>query len=230
MKEILRKCYVCDPKGYKPIKTINVDKDKFIYDKNHFYHYDCFIKDKNKSNKNNLSNDQIIKIADEMVLNTQKIKSVMDTIDKDRLTYWLYDNYNISVLPSSFFIKLRDINKGTFNERVNVPISCYDLLQIFKKMKTYLDKVHNNNERKGKKIDLLQRVNYDLSIVLNNYDEYLKWKQKQKTEIIENGQLQEEIKSKNNIQTSNIINIQKHVNKQNDNEEFNIVDLLDEVF
>jgi len=227
MKEILRKCHLCDDTGYK---TINVDKDKFVYYKTHFYHYDCFIEFKNKNNKDNLSQDQIIKIVDEMVLKTQELKSVRESIDRDRLTYWLYNNYNISVLPNLFFQKLLRINKGTFSDRISVPISCYDLLQIFKKMKTYLDKVNNNNERKGKKVDLSQRVNYDLSIVLNNYDEYIKWKQKQKTENTENKKLQEEIRTKNNIQTNNIINIQKHVNKQNDNEELNINDLLDEVF
>jgi len=227
MKDILRKCNLCDVTGYK---SINVDRDKFIYYKGHYCHYDCFVKNKNENNKDNLSQDQIIKIADEMVLKTQKIKSVQESIDKDRLTYWLYDNYNISVLPNLFFQKLLRINKGTFSDRVNVPISCYDLLQIFKKMKSYLDKVHNSNERKGKIINLSQRVNYDLSIVINNYDDYIKWKQKQKTETIENKKLQEEIKSKNNIQTNNIMNVQKYVNRQNDNEELNIVDLLDEVF
>ncbi len=227
MKDILRKCHLCDITGYK---SINVDRDKFIYHKGSYCHYDCFIKNKNENNKDNLNQDQIIKIADEMVLKTHKIKSVQESIDKDRLTYWLYDNYNISVLPNLFFQKLQRINKGTFSERISVPISCYDLLQIFKKMKTYLDKVNNNNERKGKIINLSQRVNYDLSIVINNYDDYIKWKQKQKTETIENDKLQEEIKSKNNIQTNNIINVQKYVNRQNDNEELNIVDLLDEVF
>lgn len=227
MKEILRKCHVCDDTR---CKTINIDKDKFIYYKKRYYHYDCFIKNMNENNKDNLSEDQIITIANEMVLKTPKLKVVQESIDRDRLTYWLYNNYNISVLPNTFFIKIQQINKGTFSNRVNVPISCYDLLQIFKKMKTYLDKVNNNNERKGKKIDISQRVNYDLSIVISNYDEYIKWKQKQKTENIENTQLQEEIKSQRSIQTNNIINVHKHINKQNDNEEVNIVELLDEVF
>lgn len=227
MKDILRKCNYCDIKG---TKTIKIGADKFIFYNKKFYHYNCFIKYKNDNNEYNLSQEQINKMADELVMKTKTIKSVRDSIDRDRLTYWLYDNYNISVLPNLFFQKLRKINNGTYSDKLIVPISCYDLLQIFKKLKSYLEKVHNNNERKGKAIPISLRVNYDLAIVLNNYDEYVKWKQKQKTEDVENNKLQEEIKSKNSIQINNISNIQKSNNKQNDNEEINIADILDEVF
>lgn len=227
MKDILRKCSYCDNKG---VKTIKVGKNKFLYYEGKYYHYDCFIKYKNDHNEYNLSQEQIIKIADELVLKTKTIKSVRESIDRDRLTYWLYDNYNISVLPNLFFQKLKKINDGTYSDKIIVSISCYDLLQIFKKMKSYLDKVNSNNERKGKGIALSQRVNYDLAIVLNNYDEYVKWRQKQKTENIEKVKLQEEIKSKNHIQINNITAIQKNNTQQDNNEEINIADILDEVF
>lgn len=229
MKEILRKCTLCDVKREK---TINVDADKFIYYENKYYHYDCFIKYKIKNNEYGLTLEQITKSADELVLKTKSYKNVKESIDRDRLTYWLYENYNVSVLPSLFFSKLALINEGKFSGRINVPISCYDLLQIFKKMKSHLDKINNKNERMGKTMASFQRVNYDLAIVLNNYDEYVKWKQKQKNEVVEKQQLQDEIKSKNNINTNNITLLQKNVsNIQNkENEEINIADLLDEVF
>lgn len=226
MKEILRKCYVCD-KQYQ--KTINIDKNKFIYYKTSYFHYDCFINYKLKAKDNTLSHEEIILLADNLVKKTLEMKNVTDTIDRDRLTYWLYENYNITVLPTNFFTKLTLINKGTFSSRINAPISCYDLLQIFIKMKSYLDKINNKNERLGKKIDATGRINYDLAIVINNYDEYLKWKQKQKTEVIEKEMIQEEIKAKNNIQIGNISSIKtKDNNRKND--EINISDILDEVF
>lgn len=225
MKEILRKCKVCDAVR---TKTINIDKDKFIYYKGSFYHYDCFIK--YIESKEKLTHEEAKLFADKMVIKTSNSKTVNSLIDRDRLTYWIYENYNINVLSSSFFQKLKQINDGTFAMRINTPITYYDLLQIFKKMKTYLDKVNYKNERKGKKIDIIKRVDYDLAIVINNYDEYLKWKQKQKTEEIEKNEIKDDIDLKKNIRIDNISSLQKNKNQNGKNEEINITSILDEVF
>jgi len=223
LKEILRKCKVCD----KPkTKTINLEVDKFIFYQQSYYHYDCFIKF--QTDKKCLTLDNAIKLANEMVIKTTKSDYVNSLIDRDRLTYWIYDNYNLTVLPALFFQKTKQINDGTFSMRINAPISYYDLLQIFKKMKTYLDKVNNNNERKGKKIDVIRRIDYDLAIVINNYDEYLKWKQKQKTEDIEKTEIKNDLVLKNDININTITSLQR--NNQKENEEINIADILDEVF
>jgi len=223
LKEILRKCKVCD----KPkTKTINLEVDKFIFYQQSYYHYDCFIKF--QTEKKCLTLDNAIKLTNEMVIKTTKSDYVNSLIDRDRLTYWIYDNYNLTVLPALFFQKTKQINDGTFSMRINAPISYYDLLQIFKKMKTYLDKVNNNNERKGKKIDVIRRIDYDLAIVINNYDEYLKWKQKQKTEDIEKTEIKNDLVLKNDININTITSLQR--NNQKENEEINIADILDEVF
>jgi len=224
MKEILRKCKICD---VVKTKTINVEKDKFIYHQSAYYHYDCFIK--YHVNKKKLNYDDAKTLADKMVTKTNESEYVNSLIDKDRLTYWIYDNYGITVLPPLFFQKIKQINDGTFSIRVNVPISYFDLLQIFKKMKTYLDKVNYKNERKGKKIDSIKRIDYDLAIVINNYDEYLKWKQKQKTEEIEKEEIKSDIILKNNININTISLLQRKSN-QNESEEINIANILDEVF
>ena len=166
-------------------------------------------------------------LADDMVIKTIESDYVNSLIDRDRLTYWIYNNYNLTVLPVLFFQKIKQINDGTFAVRINAPISYYDLLQIFKKMKTYLDKVNNNNERKGKKIDVIRRIDYDLAIVINNYDEYLKWKQKQKTEEIEKKIIKDDIVLKNDMQFNNTISLMQ---RKNTNNEINISDILDEVF
>lgn len=205
-------------------KTINLETDKFIFYQQSYYHYNCFIKF--QTEKKCLTLDNAIKLANEMVIKTTKSDYVNSLIDRDRLTYWIYDNYNLTVLPALFFQKTKQINDGTFSMRINAPISYYDLLQIFKKMKTYLDKVNNNNERKGKKIDVIRRIDYDLAIVINNYDEYLKWKQKQKTEEIEKTEIKNDLVSKNDININTITSLQRN----NQNEEINIADILDEVF
>lgn len=207
-------------------KTINLEVDKFIFYQQSYYHYDCFIKF--QTDKKCLTLDNAIKLANEMVIKTTKSDYVNSLIDRDRLTYWIYDNYNLTVLPALFFQKTKQINDGTFSMRINAPISYYDLLQIFKKMKTYLDKVNNNNERKGKKIDVIRRIDYDLAIVINNYDEYLKWKQKQKTEDIVKTEIKNDLVLKNDININTITSLQR--NNQKENEEINIADILDEVF
>ena len=228
MKEILRKCKVCD----KPkTKTINLEKDKFIFYNNSYFHYDCFIslQMKRTRKKIELTYEEAKILADKMLIKTSESEVVNTLIDRDRLTYWIYENYDITVLPSLFFQKIKQINDGTFSMRINTPISYYDLLQIFKKMKTYLDKVNNNNERKGKKIDSIRRIDYDLAIVINNYDEYLKWKQKQKSEEIEKAEIKSDVILKNDININTISSLQRKNNQVN-NEEINIADILDEVF
>jgi len=222
MKEILRKCKMCD----KPrVKTVNLDTEKFIHYKQSFYHYNCFVELKMKEDK--LELNEAIELADKMVIKTREIKTINSSIDRDRLTYWLYENYDINVLSPLFFQKIKQINDGTFAMRINSPITYYDLLQIFKKMKTYLDKVNSQNERKGKKIDVIRRVDYDLAIVINNYDEYLKWKQKQKTEEVENSKIKSDIIFKKEIQINNITSLKRRNENEN---EINIAEILDEVF
>lgn len=225
MKEILRKCKVCDATR---TRTIKVDEGKFIYYKSSYFHYNCFIKHIVDTDK--LTYEEAKLFADKMVIKTSKSKTVNNSIDRDRLTYWIYENYNINVLSALFFQKLKQINDGTYAMRINTPITYYDLLQIFKKMKTYLDKVNYKNERKGKKIDISKRINYDLAIVINNYDEYLKWKQKQKTEEIENNKIKTDFDIKKDIQINNISVLQKEKNKNDKNEEIDIANILDEVF
>lgn len=224
MKEIVRKCTVCDKTG---CKTVKLDEDKFIYYNNCYYHYNCFIKRRMLKNENTLTEEEIIKIADDLVLKTKDNKTVKNSIDLDRLTYWLYENYNISSLPNLFFIKLKKINDGKYANRLSKPIFYYELLQIFIKMKTYLDKINYKNEHKDKKMTGSQRVEYDLAIVINNYDEYIKWRQKQATESIEKQEIKDDISIKNNIQTENIVEVRR---SNNEDKEINIADLLDELF
>jgi hypothetical protein len=228
LKEILRKCKICD-KG--KIKTIKIEEEKYIYYENSYYHYDCFIKYRIEKKKNNkqLTYEEAKNIADKLVLKTSELKTINNSIDRDRLTYWLYDNYDITVLPSTFFIKLKQINDGTFGLRINAPITYYDLLQIFKKMKNNLDRINNQNERKGKKIDILRRIDYDLAIVINNYDKYLLWKQKQETEKIEKQEIKNDLIIKNSIQINTIASLQRKDNQDNGSE-INIADILNEVF
>ena len=60
-----------------------------------------------------------------------------------------------------------------------------DLLDMWKQKRNYLDKIAEQNRKKGNEILGINRVNYDLAILLSKYDSYLKWKEQQKIAIAE---------------------------------------------
>ena len=57
----------------------------------------------------------------------------------------------------------------------------------------YLNKIYINNISKGKKINGIALVNYDLAVLMSKYDDYLKWIEKNKSEKQTNEQLKETV-------------------------------------
>ena len=70
-------------------------------------------------------------------------------------------------------------------ERTCLPVPPEDLLDMWRQKRNYLDKVAEQNRKKGNEISGVNRVNYDLAILLSKYDSYLKWKEQQKIAIAE---------------------------------------------
>ena len=56
---------------------------------------------------------------------------------------------------------------------------------MWKQKRNYLDKVAEQNRKKGMEITGVNRVNYDLAILLSRYDAYLKWKEQQQIAVAE---------------------------------------------
>lgn len=218
---ILRKCKYCDS---KKDKTINVDVDKYIYSSANFYHYECFIKALTEKNK--YTPDKVQNLADIQFKKTLTNQSVQQNIDKDRLFYWLYDNYNIKVLSNYVYTKIANITDGTFSKRIISPISYSDLLCIFKRMKKTLDKEYLKNKQKGKEFDAVGRINYDLAIVINNYDKYLEWKEKNRGRSLQKEEVINDIKT---MHQSNIVTEHKK-NKEVNGKMINISDIIDDCF
>ncbi len=117
--------------------------------------------------------------------------------ERYKLVKWIQENYNINTLPKITYIKLSNINNGNFKD-LNEGITYEDLLCMFQKKKNYLDKVADKNNRTGKEMNGLQRLNYDLAILVNLYDGYKQWKEKQKVNeanlIVEENKKENEIK------------------------------------
>ena len=86
-----------------------------------------------------------------------------------------------------------------------------------------LNKTAQRNKIQGKNMDASQRINYDLSILINKYDSYLKWLEKQRIIEVENDNEQP------NLNITNFINVNQHNNVSN-NEDEDLSDLVDDIF
>ena len=132
---------------------------------------------------------------------------------------YIKDTYDISSFPKNFYIKLAEINNGTYRD-MSEGISYEDLLFMFNRKQQYLNKINNKNNSIGKEIKGISRVNYDLAIIIGLYDEYKEWKRK-KSML----QLSEEIEDKSVIKIDC-----KKINPVKSNDEEDILDILDDIY
>lgn len=92
---------------------------------------------------------------------------------------FISDMYSLTYLPKYFFSFMASVYKGTY-KNLNRPVPPEDLLDMWKQKKKYLLRQAENNRKKGKDINGISLVYYDLAILLGKYDAYLKWKEQQK--------------------------------------------------
>ena len=75
------------------------------------------------------------------------------------------------------------IYKGTF-KGLSKPVPPEDLLDMWQQKKNYLSRVAEQNRKKDKDIYGINRINYDLAILLSKYDSYLAWKEEQRQALV----------------------------------------------
>ena len=102
----------------------------------------------------------------------------VSTNPRRQLTDWLLKAYDVSSIPVRFYQKLAAVYDGSYTGLAQ-PVPAEHLLDMWQQKKQYLDKVAAQNAQKGKRMDVAQRLNYDLAILLVRYKDYLAWKQKQ---------------------------------------------------
>ena len=133
---------------------------------------------------------------------------------------YLKETYNVMELPKSLYSKLAQINSGNFkNYKIAIPYE--DLLDMFKRKQKFLSKLYANNVAKGKEMTAIQRINYDISVIIGKYEDYLKWKSNQK--LLEN-----EINNNNNeikVDYTKLNNTVKNVENETD-----ILSILDDLY
>lgn len=221
MEQELRKCACCDVN--KKTKSINLENNDYIKYKNKFYHIECFIEKEKNKKRCKLTDDELNKLLIELKRDTEIFKN--NLIEKNKFYKWIYENYKITVLSKYLYTKISEINNGNY-KLIKESISYEDLLAIFTKMKDYLEKIAYRRKAKGKGFkSQLDRLNYDLAVVVNNYDKYKTWKiQQNKMQLDKNKQI--EVIQEKKIY-DNLIN-NKTINTKED--KANIIDIIDELF
>ena len=224
MDQYIKKCRICK----QEIDLFNDNIDNFIIIQNgkihNYYHKKCFINSKllNKKNPltinecNEIINDNkdhtlnyIQKLKNE---NNEKLKTNKERNIRLAVTDFIFDMYGITYLPNYFYLKLDSIYKGTY-KNLNRPIPPEDLLDMWKRQKDSLNKLAENKRRRGEEITGINRIHFDLAVLMSHYDSYLKWKQERKNII------SEDIERRNNnqkhIDYSNVM-LNKHNTSKED--------------
>ena len=181
MRAITRKCSICK----EPIYINDTNEDFFITLKNEtksYTHTNCYIKKQTTKKRSSKTVEECREYIEQCRQNAKVTEKKKST--KNELYEFLFDMYDISYFPQYFYIKMDSVYKGTM-KNLNKPVPPEDLLDMWKQKRNYLDKVAEQNRKKGNEILGVNRVNYDLAILLSKYDSYLKWKEQQKIAIAE---------------------------------------------
>lgn len=140
---------------------------------------------------------------------------------KDNVFQFIKSAYDVTIIPTTVWHKIGNIYNGTFKGMLE-GIPPEHLLDMWQRKIDMLNGIANRNVTMGKKMSGEQRINYDLSILINKYDSYLKWLDKQK--ILE---AEKETEKNENIvgKTIGYTNEHKEVKHSDD-----ISDLVDDIF
>lgn len=221
---IKRKCSCCGEDFY--ISKDNID-DAIYYDKK-TYHSSCFI---NICNKRSQMKREDVSQKWTWVLNhldsikQESYEHLKLAVIKEDVFNFIKDAYDITIIPTTVWQKLSNIYNGTF-KGMTYGIPPEHLLDMWERKIDMLNGIANRNNTKGRTMNVDQRINYDLSVLVNKYDSYLKWLEKQKILEAENKKKIEI--GKTDIATS-IINTKANegnLDQKNDD----ISDLVDDIF
>lgn len=217
---IKRKCSCCGEYFY--ISNDNID-DAIYYDKK-TYHSSCFINICNK--RSQMKREDVSQKWTWVLTHLDSIKQesydhLKLAVAKENVFNFIKDVYDVTIIPTTVWQKLSNIYNGTF-KGMTYGIPPEHLLDMWKRKIDMLNGIANRNSTKGKTMNADQRINYDLSVLVNKYDSYLKWLEKQK--ILE---AEKEIEKNENIVGKTIGYVSQKTEKSNVDD---ISDLVDDIF
>ena len=221
MRVITRKCSICK----EPIVLESGSENYFIEYKNNnssCTHTKCYIDyhtTKKRKPKTIEECNEFINACRESAKSIEKKQNI-----RNELYEFLFEMYNISFFPNYFYIKMDSVYKGTY-KNLNRPVPPEDLLDMWRQKRNYLDRVAEQNRKKGTEISGVNRVNYDLAILLSRYDAYLKWKEQQELAVAEVNDSKK--RSIERIEYTDVI--RPSSNKQTNKTGIDINSMLDEI-
>lgn len=216
---VTRKCACC--KG-----VIEIDKNcisDVICFQGKYYHYNCFEnmaseKAASKRGKPQMWQDALDHIWE---LEAETKKALEQFIAKDELNTWLLSNYDIVTVPSYFWQLVADLEGGMYKRKRCKPVSVATLCECWKWGQRNLNKIAVNNKmaHKGPKSDV-DRLRYDLAVLISKYPLFLKHKSKTSIAAAVTKIEREQPK----------IDYRALEKSKNNNDENDILDLIDEMF
>jgi hypothetical protein len=165
-----RKCKKCK-------NLIVLEYDKFTLYKEEYYHNDCFIESINEKRKKKLTQGEIMVMMD--MLQEKNKNKIKDIVDKNHLFEYVTRKYELIYKPKYIYIKFEQVFNGTYKNLSEV-VSPEDLLDMWQRKESYLDKTYQWKVVKGEGLNGLNRMWYDLAIVLSKVGSYRKWQDEQK--------------------------------------------------
>lgn len=230
--QVLRTCKKCKLK-------FDILTEDYLKTQGSFVHQKCYIETQVKKG---ISHDTIMQAID-VIKETMEIEQrakeraerekaeksllakrtqVNRKQDRSQFLSYISAKYGISTFPKYLFTKLATINNGT-HPNVAQPIPYDDLLDMFKQSEKKLAQLRMRQKTFNKELKGIECFNYDLAVLINRYDGYLAWKQKQKTLEVEVVETVPNLISP----TVNINKVAKQVVKKEDDD---IMDILDEFY
>jgi hypothetical protein len=168
------------------------------------------------SRKRNIPTQEEAEILANQLIEENK-NFINEIINKNHLYLWLQRKYNLTIIPTYIYQKLADIYNGTWKD-INIKIPPEDILDMFKRQWHNLEQINIYNINKGKKLSPENRLNYDLSVIINKSSSYYEWRRKQEEQQIEMIQSIESSQPTNNFRSSigieqNITNNEKDLSQ-----------------
>ena len=218
--QIQRKCGCCKENIY--IGNDNID-EAIYYDKV-TYHSSCFINLCNKRSKRKNTSQKWTAILNNLDSIKQESCQHLDlAITKESVYNFIREAYDVTIIPTTVIQKISDIYNGTY-KGMSQGIPPEHLLNMWERKMDMLNEIADRNIAKGIRMNTDSRIKYDLSVLINKYDSYLKWLEKQR--IIE---AEKETENSENIVSKSIgYNMQQPDKCSLDNND--ISDLVDDIF
>lgn len=168
------KVMVCSQCGTDCVIDATSLNDFIIFDKK-CYHNSCFI----EAAKAHRRGKYVEALEHYPKLQEESKQHLTDIYIKDALYCFLLQYYGLTVIPVYFWKKLADLNNGRY-VNVSVAIPYTHLYDMWRRKRNQLNKLADTNKAKGKEMTGEQRLHYDLAVLINQYDSYLRFLEREK--------------------------------------------------